>query len=147
MCIIWTHMQICFNAFIFKDYLGVDASKDGKSFSALRKDNVTLAITEKLHTGIVYRLNFVFFYNIYYIFIRIQYNFLKHFLLPSPVFQMSCLFCVYQPNPLEELYHPGNFSRGVGVEGGLQPLTDDALMYAIGYATDCQEASPNYTQL
>lgn len=60
MCIIWTHMQICVNAFIFKDYLGVDASKDGKSFSALRKDNVTLAITEKLHTGIVYRLNFVF---------------------------------------------------------------------------------------
>ena len=65
---------------------------------------------------------------------------------------MVYLFFGYWPNSLKELFQTWSisyailtfFSRGVEVEDALQPPTDDALMYSIVYATDSQEASPNY---
>lgn len=46
MYITWTHIQICINVYIVKDYWGIDVNKYGKTLSALRKHNVTLAITK-----------------------------------------------------------------------------------------------------
>ena len=69
------------------------------------------------------------------------------------MFLIVYLFFGYWPSSLEELFQIWNisyailifFSRGVEVEGALQPPIGNALTYFIVYATDSQEASPNYT--